>query len=157
MEIFTLGHSSHAIERLVELLRLHGMETVADVRTHPHSRFAPQFNSGPLRAALARSGLGYVHLPALGGRPDDPALLQPDGTPDYDRIQASAAFLGGIEELLALAQTRRVVLLCAEGDPMECHRERLIAPVLRARGVTVRHILPDGTLAAPPAQGALEF
>ena len=147
MKIYTIGHSNHAIERFVGLLRQHGVEEVADVRTHPHSRYVPQYNAGPLRDTLARCGIRYTHLRALGGKPEDPLLRRPDGTPDYDRIQASHAFAEAIDALVSRACERRVALLCAESDPAECHRERLIAPVLRARDIAVWHILPDGTIA----------
>jgi len=155
--LYSIGHSNHPIERFLERLRQHGIERVIDVRTHPHSRYVPQYNGGPLQAALAAAGVDYAHLAALGGKPNDPALQTPEGAPDYDRIQTSAAFLDGIEALLAHAQERRVAMLCAEADPQQCHRERLIAPVLRARGVEVRHILPDGSLAPPPLQTTLGF
>ncbi len=152
--VYSIGHSNHPIERFLELLQAHGITAVVDVRTNPHSRFVPQYNAGPLRAALAESGCEYAALPSLGGKPEDPTLQQPDGSPD---IALSVSFQVGIEEMLAHARTHRIAMLCAEADPNQCHRERLIAPALRAKQVLVRHILPDGALAPPPVQATFEF
>jgi len=85
----------------------------------------------------------------------DSALLGPRGLPDYDRMATVSAFGRALDYLCQLSESRRTALVCSEGDPMQCHREKLLARELRARGVEVRHILRDGSIAPPPAQGAL--
>lgn len=155
--VYTIGHSNHTADWLVHLLRSHEIVLLADVRSSPFSRHNPQFNAHPLRDDMRAAGIQYTGMHELGGKPDSPELLQRDGTPDYDRIEASHRFIAGLARLMDLAAAQRVAILCAEADPMECHRERLVATALRRRGVEVRHILADGSLAPPPAQGALDF
>ena len=149
--LFTLGHSNHAAEPFLALLRTHGIGCVADVRSRPYSRW-PQFGRERLATLLAGAGVDYVWLgEQLGGRPAEPALLAADGTPDYAAIARAPGFQAGLAVLRErLDGPRPVTVLCSEGDPLRCHREHLIARALRPLGVTVRHILRDGTLAAPP-------
>jgi len=146
-EIYTIGHSNHTVENLLALLREHAIEVVVDVRSQPYSRHVPHFNREPLARFLREQGLTYEHRgDRLGGRPTDESFLLADGSVDYDRVRASADFQQALDELLALAQERRVALMCAEGDHRRCHRGQLITPALLARDVTVLHIQPDGSL-----------
>jgi uncharacterized protein (DUF488 family) len=118
-----------------------------DVRSEPYSRHAPEFQKTELDAIAAEAGYGYRWLGrGLGGRPDDPSLQRPDGSPDYGAIAASPGFTGAMDELEGLARRGHVVLLCAETTPDHCHRARLLAPALEGRGHHVVHILGDGTL-----------
>lgn len=145
MTIYTIGHSTLPVERLVELLRQHQIRVVVDVRTHPHSAYNPQFNQPALRASVQAAGMDYFFSgDTLGGKPDDPGLRSPDGMPDYDRIAATDFYRRGVDALLALAQGSRVAILCSEADPAQCHREKLIGRTLREQGVQVLHIHPDG-------------
>lgn len=156
MEVFTLGHSNLSLDNLLERLRQHSIAVVLDVRSEPHSRYAPQFNAESLVHAIDAAGMEYRYEgKALGGKPADPALYGRRGVPDYFRIAATPAFQDALTTVLELAKTRRIVLLCSEADPQHCHREKLLARELRARGMEVKHILADGALAAPPAQGTL--
>lgn len=144
--IYTIGHSNHPPERFLELLGLHGIESVADVRSHPGSRFNPQFNRGRLERALAAAGMRYVFLGAeLGARSADPACYE-GGRVSYRRLAATADFARGLERLAAEAHAARVALMCAERDPLECHRTILVARELVHRGRAVAHILADGAL-----------
>lgn len=154
--VYTIGHSSLEIELFVARLQDHGIEWLLDVRTHPGSRRFPQFNGPVLARTLAEAGIRYRHDGALGGKPTDPALCTGEGVPDYDRIEASAAYQAGIESLCALAGEARVAVMCGEGDYRLCHREKLIGRTLRARGVTVLHICPDGSLTEEPQRSLLE-
>jgi len=154
--VYTLGHSSLSFEAFAAILRQHGIALVVDVRSEPYSRYAPQFNKAELEQALVAAGFAYRYAgAALGGKPRDESLLGPRGVPDYGRIAATPAFQRALEHLCRLAEEQVVAVVCSEGDPMACHREKLIARELRARGVEVRHLLGDGSLAAPPAQGSL--
>jgi uncharacterized protein (DUF488 family) len=135
--IYTLGHSRHPLARFVELLSQHEITTLVDVRSHPYSRWSSHFTKAPLSHALASAGFDYVYLGReLGGRPEG-------GTDDAARALAPE-FLGGIEQLVALAARARVAILCAEEDPSSCHRRRLVTPALLQRDVGVRHIRGDG-------------
>ncbi|HEX5045821.1 MAG TPA: DUF488 domain-containing protein [Gammaproteobacteria bacterium] len=145
-EIYTIGHSNHPIEKLVALLAQHGVELVADVRSHPASRFNPQFNRERLRASLAAAGVDYELLGReLGARSTDDGVYV-DGKVDYDRLARTTPFREGIVRVSAAAATRRVALLCAEKDPIGCHRAILVCPALAARGFAPLHIHSDGRL-----------
>jgi uncharacterized protein (DUF488 family) len=143
--VFTIGHSTHALEELLGLLRAHGVASLADVRRYPGSRRLPWFASDALRVAWPL----YVHLPELGGRrsrqPDSPnrgwRVAAFGGYADH---MATEEFQEGIARLLALPQP--VAIMCAEGNWWQCHR-RLIADALVARGHRVCHIARDGRLA----------
>ncbi|WP_243359817.1 DUF488 family protein [Fundidesulfovibrio terrae] len=143
--VYTIGHSNHPAERFLDLLREHAITAVADVRSKPYTKYAKHFCREPIERLLRASGIAYVFLGDLiGGKPDDPDLLGPDGKPDYARIAASEAFARGIDRLVAGAATHTIALMCGEEDPSRCHRRHLIAPRLTARGVTVLHIRGDG-------------
>lgn len=144
--VLTVGHSNHAIDFFVALLRGAGVATVADVRSLPASRFNPRFGGRRLAATLAERGIGYDWLGReLGGRPEDPALVV-DGVPDYGAMARRPAFAAGLDRVEALIATGPTALLCAERDPLDCHRALLVAPELARRGYAVRHILADGRL-----------
>ena len=143
--LFTIGHSNVALDDFLSLLRQHGVQAVADVRTVPRSRYVPHFNAGQLRDALARCDISYLPFGReLGGRPEDARFYDTQGHVLYGRLAASPAFQEGIDRVLARGQTQRIALLCSEEDPARCHRHLLIGRVLRRRGVAVAHIRRDG-------------
>ena len=148
LTLYTIGHSDHTLEALIELLHGAGITALADVRSRPYSRWAPQANRETLARALEKAGISYVFLgDVLGGRPEDPALYpsgEADGRPDYARLAAAPAFQAGLEQLIARSGV--VVVMCSEGDYHHCHRAALITPELLARGVRVIHILPTGEM-----------
>lgn len=145
--IHTVGHSNHPIERFLGLLHPHGITAVADVRSTPYSRFNPQFRREKLQAALAEVGIQYVFLgEELGARSQDPACYDPDGRVSYTRLAKTALFLKGIERLKLGMTEHRISLMCAEREPLECHRTILVSRELVRDGVAVTHILGDGSL-----------
>lgn len=151
MRLFTVGHSTHPFEAFTELLVLHGVERIADVRRTPRSRRHPQFNQETLGEDLARQGIDYRHLPALGGRrraaPDSPnGGWEHPAFRGYADYAQTAEFAAGLAELCALAEERPTAVMCAESLWWRCHR-RLIADRLTALGWTVCHIGPNGGLA----------
>jgi uncharacterized protein (DUF488 family) len=142
--LFTIGHSNHSIGRFVELLRLHAIEIVCDVRSTPYSRFNPQFNRESLRAALEAQGIAYLFLgDELGGKPREGDYPADDGT-RFALLAKSERFRTGLERLLEKALGRRTAVMCAEKDPGQCHRGLLICPNLPA-GTVIHHILADGS------------
>lgn len=145
--VFTLGHSRHPIADFVALAACHGIETVVDVRGQPWSRFNPQYNREPFRAALAAAGIGYRwEGERLSGRPRDSRFYRPDGGLDLPAVRAWPAFAQGLDEIGALAAETRIALVCAEEDPIRCHRRFLLTPPLIERKVDVRHIRKDGRI-----------
>ncbi len=144
--VLTIGHSTHTIEAFVELLRKHGVTAVADVRSAPFSRFNPQFNRDALEHRLKSDGIRYVFLGReLGARSDDPACYE-DGRVQYARLARAAPFQTGLDRVMEGGRKYRLALMCAEKEPLECHRALLVARALVERGVAVEHILADGSL-----------
>jgi uncharacterized protein (DUF488 family) len=144
--VFTIGHSNHSSERFLALLRGSGITAIADVRSIPRSRRWPQFSRGRIERWLADAGIAYVFLGAeLGGRPGDPALLR-DGHPDYELMSATPSFHAGLDRVLDGASRYRIALMCAEREPLDCHRFLLVSRRLHERGVDLCHILADGSI-----------
>ena len=144
--VYSIGHSNHPIEAFVGLLRQHGITAIADVRSAPYSRHNPQFNRDELARALESAGIGYVFLgEELGARPKDPSCYR-NGRVDFARLAACEAFRRGIERVLRGAEEHRVALMCAEKEPLDCHRTILVCRHLKQQGVSVKHILADGTV-----------
>jgi uncharacterized protein (DUF488 family) len=132
----------------VSLLKQHTVTAVADVRSAPFSRFNPQFNKHVLGRDLRLRGIGYVFLGReLGARSSDPSCYE-NGRVQYARLARTEGFRQGIMRVMHGADRHRVALLCAEQDPLECHRALLVARALDEQGVPVAHILGDGGLEA---------
>ncbi len=143
--VFTIGHSTRELDDFTGILRTQAVERVADVRTVPRSRHNPQFNRDTLPQALATAGIGYVHLPGLGGlrhpRADSPnAGWRNASFRGYADYMQTATFSAELDGLIALAAETQIAVMCAEAVPWRCHRS-LIADALVARGVPVEHIL----------------
>jgi uncharacterized protein (DUF488 family) len=151
--IFTIGHSTRTLSELMDLLREAQIELLVDVRSVPRSRTNPQFNIDALAEPLAASGIGYLHLPALGGlrhrrktaMPSPNALWQNASFRNYADYAGTAAFRVGVEELEALARDKRCAIMCAEAVWWRCHR-RIIADYLLAHGIPVVHIMGIGKI-----------
>ncbi len=145
--LFSIGHSNHELPRLIELLRSAGVTAVADVRSQPYSRRLPQFNRPDLEAALRQCDIAYAFLgDLLGGRPRQPSLYDAEGRADYARIRAAAAFQRGLDRLIQGLEENRVATLCAEEDPLDCHRGLMIAPAMLERGISSVHLRGDGSV-----------
>jgi len=146
-EILTIGHSTHLIEEFLSLLEAHGVTAIADVRSAPYSRRYPQFNRDPLRQTLEERGIRYAFCgQELGARPDDHLCYDEKGRVLYRRLAGTPFFRSGIDFIVREARECRIALLCAEKEPLECHRTLLVARELMARGVAVSHIHADGHL-----------
>ena len=144
---FTIGHSNYPIVKLLGLLQEHRIEAVADVRSYPSSRYAPQFGRVALERSLSAAGIRYRFLGReLGGRPPGDEFYDTDGRVDYAVVAAAAPFVRGIECLAAWGAPWRVALLCSEEDPRTCHRRLLVGRVLAERGWAVGHIRGDGSI-----------
>lgn len=145
MTVYTIGHSTRALESLVEMLAAHHVTVLADVRTVPRSRHNPQFNQDTLPDGLRAAGIRYVALPRLGGLRHGLKTGSPNtgwrnksfrGYADY---MLTDEFEEGLSELLSIARKEPTAIMCAEAVPYRCHRS-LISDALTARGVEVREI-----------------
>jgi uncharacterized protein (DUF488 family) len=144
--VFTIGHSVHSTEAFLSLLRQHGVEAIADVRSIPYSRFNPQFNRDILERYLNENGVLYVFLgKELGARTDDRSCYE-RGQVQYSRLVRTPLFLSGLDRVQQDAQAYRIALMCAEKEPLECHRTLLVAKALFENGQAVSHIHADGRL-----------
>ena len=144
--VFTIGHSTHSSSKLVALLRSHGITAVGDVRSQPFSRMNPQFNLGEIRAALRAAGIGYVFLgKELGARAEDSECYI-QGKVQYDRLSRTTLFQSGLDRVVRGSERHRIALLCAEKEPLGCHRTILVSRHLATRGLSIQHILESGAL-----------
>jgi uncharacterized protein (DUF488 family) len=145
--IYTIGHSKHPLDRFIALLQQHGVDALADVRSTPYSRFNPQFNKERLTAALAAAGIRYVFLgEELGARTKDPSCYDENGRVSYPKLASTELFRKGLERLLTGMRDHRIAIMCAEREPLDCHRTILVTRELEKAGATVTHILHDGSL-----------
>lgn len=143
--IWTIGHSNHPLEKFLDLVEQHQINLLVDVRSHPYSRYASQFNKEAIQPALQARAVEYLFLgDLLGGRAEGPQFYDQQGYVLYDRLAQSPEFQQGLERLLGEVGTSRAALMCGEEDPTGCHRRLLIGRVLRDRGLSVMHIRADG-------------
>jgi len=126
------------------LLR-HEIKVVCDVRSRPGSFRFPQFNREPLEARLTAAKIRYEFCgEQLGGRPLDPQFYLANGLVDYSKRRCAPTFIEAVDKAIALARERKTAILCAEEDPLHCHRFLLICPALVARGVAPVHLRRGG-------------
>lgn len=166
--IWTVGHSTRDFADFNHILNEHEIRSLADVRSFPGSRRYPQFNRSELSESLAREGIDYHHLPALGGRrrpsPDsrNTAWRHPSFRAYADHME-TVEFKQGVERLLELARERKTAVMCAEALWWRCHRS-LIADYLKTLGAVVIHVIDLNhaephpyTSAARVIQGRLSY
>lgn len=145
--LYSIGHSNHALERFLELLRQHQIEVLVDARSHPYSKFAPHFDAGSLQEAVIGAGIKYLFMgKELGGRPDGDEFYDAEGHVLYWRVAESHFFLDGIARLENGITKYRVALMCSEENPSACHRRLLVGRVLTAHGIQLEHIRGDGSI-----------
>ncbi len=143
----TIGHSTRSFEQFADLLSTNGVECLVDVRRFPHSPRHPQFGEESLPGRLREQGIGYRHLPGLGGRrkpkPDSPNTgWRNSSFRGYADHMATAEFAEGVGRLLELCGRGRACLMCSEAVWWRCHR-RMIADALVVRGFPVEHVLGE--------------
>jgi len=144
--LYTIGHSNHPIERFLALLRQHGVTAVCDVRSKPHSRYNPHFDREALKSALEAAGIAYVFLgKELGARSDDPSCYL-YGKVQYTKLAQTALFREGLKRVRDGMKSYTIALMCAEKEPLDCHRTILVSRQLAESGLRIEHIHEDGRL-----------
>jgi uncharacterized protein (DUF488 family) len=144
--IYTVGHSTHSAARFLQLLLRNDITAIADVRSQPYSRMNPQFNRESLRAVLKEADIAYVFLGReLGARSSDESCYI-NGKVQYDRLAQTDLFREGLDRVEQGLSKHRIALMCAERDPLTCHRSILVCRHLVARNIGVQHIVDDGRL-----------
>jgi uncharacterized protein (DUF488 family) len=156
--VLTIGHSTHAVEKFIGLLKTHGVELLIDVRTVPKSRYNPQFNRESLCETLRAAGIQYEHMPGLGGlrkpHKDSPNSAWKNASfRGYADYMQTAEFAESLTKLVALSHQKQVAVMCAEAVPWRCHRS-LICDGLLARHCDAAHIMNTN---APSPHGLTEF
>jgi uncharacterized protein (DUF488 family) len=145
-DLLTIGHSNLPADGFVGLVQGAGVTAIADVRSVPFSRRFPWFSGPKLAARLQDADIAYLPFgEALGGRPRDPALYC-DGVADYEKMAATTPFRAGLDRVGEAMGRFRLCVMCAEREPLECHRCLLVARALAERGLALGHILIDGTI-----------
>ncbi len=145
--LYTIGHSNHPEERFLTLLSAHGIDAVCDVRSAPYSQFTPQFNRSELKHSLPQNGIRYIFLGAeLGARSDDRACYT-NGKINYQLLSGTPLFQSGLARIQeGLKKNFRIALMCAEKEPLECHRFVLVSRGLASLNIEIQHIHADGSL-----------
>ena len=144
--LYTVGHSKHPIEHFIYLLKEHAVSLVFDVRSIPYSRRNPQFSKKALAVRLRDEGIDYVFAGGdLGAKSPDPDCYV-DGKVRYELITARPGFAGELNRIVEKTRDDRPALLCAEEDPLTCHRTILVCRPLRERIDSILHIRGDGSI-----------
>ena len=143
---YTIGHSNHPTERFLELLAKYNINVVADARSIPYSKYAPQFNRENIKLELKKNGIDYIFMGDLiGGKIDDPEYLK-DGKVDFEKLRYRPSFKSGINKLIqGIMNNFIIAVMCSEKDPLRCHRFHSISKELKLEGILVNHILEDGS------------
>ncbi|NWF51226.1 MAG: DUF488 domain-containing protein [Ignavibacteriaceae bacterium] len=147
-KLFTIGHSRHEIDHFIHLLKKHSINCLIDVRSHPYSRIAPQFNKESLANSLKVNNIIYLHFEKeFGARQTDASLIDLENKVDYSRIRETKEFKEGTKRVFeGLEKGYNIALMCSEANPFDCHRFVMIAYYFVKEGVIVNHILKDGSI-----------
>lgn len=146
LEVYTVGHSTHSIETFLALLKSADITAIGDVRSQPYSRLNPQFSRNELKSALSAVGIKYVFLgKELGARSKDTSCYR-NGQVQYELLAKTDLFKKGIERVKEGAEKYRIALMCAEKDPLDCHRTILVSRTLEEQHIAVKHILATGKI-----------
>jgi uncharacterized protein (DUF488 family) len=147
--VYTVGHSNHTVEVFCDLLTAHDIQIVVDVRSAPFSKYVPHFNKKEINRELTGKNFQYLFMgDMVGGKPADRKWYNDQGKVHYDLLAQSKTFRQGIQRIIkGINQEYRIVLMCAEENPLQCHRHLLIARTLEQEEQTaVLHLRGDGTM-----------
>lgn len=144
--LYTVGHSNHELPAFIDLLRRHGITAIADVRSSPYSQYNSQFNRDVLTSALKASQIEYIFVgDQLGARRSEPECYE-EGRVSFALAAKTPSFQAGLVRLKEGLSKYRVAIMCAEKDPLVCHRMMLVCRSLRGQGISILHILEDDLL-----------
>ncbi len=145
--LFSIGHSNLEFPRFVQLLRQSGVSAIVDIRSQPSSKWVPWCNRSNLEQELGDHEIRYHFMgDLLGGRPRQANVYDSEGRVDYERVKVTSAFQKGLDHLDQALEEFRLVMLCSEEDPIDCHRGLLIAPAMKEHGIATTHIRSDGSV-----------
>ena len=147
-KIFTVGHSNHDLDYFMDLIKKYNIDTLIDVRSIPASKYNPQYNKDGLSYSLKKDNIKYLHFDKeFGGRHDDEIFLDNDGIVNFESFRKSHQFQSGVERVdIGIEKGYKIALMCSEGDPLDCHRFSMVSVYLEEIGISVKHIMKDGSL-----------
>lgn len=147
-ELYTIGHSSHKIEKFLSLLKICAINCLVDVRSAPYSKYCSQFNLNELKRYLNNKGIYYIFMGnELGARREERNLYTSEGYLDFEKVRETNLFGLGIDRVkTGIEKGFNIALMCAEKDPIDCHRSILVAREFYKQNYTVNNILENGCL-----------
>ena len=144
--IFTIGYTAFDTGQMIKVLKAHNIHCLIDVRTVPASARLPQYSRPVLEAILKKEGIRYRHYPEFGARQEDSKWYNAEGYLDFERYMESEVFQSGIHKVQeGMRMGYRFALMCAEKDPINCHRAIMVARGFSRAGNDVAHIRVDST------------
>lgn len=143
-ELFTIGYSPHTLDSFLRILVKYQITAVADVRSSPYSQFKPEFNKDSFSNFLKEQNIAYVFLGDYCGARVEDKNCYVNGKVDYNLVSSSSKFKEGLERIKKGMEKYRIVLMCAEKDPITCHRTILICRNVLTKGIVIKHILSSG-------------
>lgn len=146
--IFTIGHSTHSIEDFINLLKLHNINYIMDVRSIPYSKYIPHFNRESISSTLTNQNINYKFLgDVFGAKVKDITLYNEDGVLDFDKVRQTPKFITLVDNLiLGINQGNKICLMCSEKDPTQCHRSIMISRSFYDKDIQIAHILSNGSI-----------
>jgi len=146
IKLYTIGHSIHTIEYFISLLKKYAITAICDVRSYPYSKHNPQFNRKNLKNDLKNNGIEYVFMGReLGARSENPNCYI-SGKVQYHSLVNEPLFQRGIDRLCQGMNSYSIALMCAEKDPITCHRMILVCREIRGITNQIYHILANGEI-----------
>jgi uncharacterized protein (DUF488 family) len=145
LRIFTIGHSTRALDELVQILLAHKVNILADVRSFPRSFKNPQFNTEVIGTELAKHNIRYAWLKKLGGRrkgfgkKSKNTCWKNKSFRNYADYMETSSFSEGAEDLIQLGSEGTAAIMCAEALYWRCHRS-MISDFLKSKGIQVTHV-----------------
>jgi len=148
MCVYTIGCSTNTSEEFIKLINKYKINCLVDVRSTPFSKYTQQFNKENLQELLKKHKISYIWMgKEFGARREDRSLYSSKGYLDFEKVCTSQEFLSGVNRIQnGLERGYKIVLMCTEKDPIDCHRTILVSKGLDENGIQVKHILPDGSL-----------
>jgi uncharacterized protein (DUF488 family) len=144
--IFTIGHSNLEISDFINLLLANKIELLVDVRSAPYSKLYPHFNRNPLEVSLTKNSIKYIFLgDSVGGRSNNIKDYS-KGRVVYKKIAEKKEYISSINTIIQNSSKYKIVLMCSEKEPLECHRTLLISRSIEAHMVKILHIHRDGQI-----------
>jgi uncharacterized protein (DUF488 family) len=142
--LYTIGYAAFSnIEAFIKALKINNIEVIADVRSIPKSSYMPEFSKDYLQKRLKDNNIKYVFLgDNCGARIDDPTCYV-NGQVSYAKIKETTVFKHGLERILNGLNKYEISLLCAEKDPIFCHRDILVCRNLKPYGINIQHIISE--------------